>query len=86
MTTAAGLWAVACIGLAIGIGFYEGAIIGTAMIFLAMVSMHRLDAFITASANEAMMYIELDKISSMKNLTAFLKKKKLKYLKWKQRV
>lgn len=29
LTTAAGLWASACIGLAIGIGFYEGAIIGT---------------------------------------------------------
>lgn len=28
LTTAAGLWASACIGLAIGIGFYEGAIIG----------------------------------------------------------
>ena len=29
LTTAAGLWASAAIGLAIGIGFYEGAVIGT---------------------------------------------------------
>ena len=29
LTTAAGLWASACIGLALGIGFYEGAVIGT---------------------------------------------------------
>lgn len=29
LTTAAGLWASACIGLALGIGFYEGAIVGT---------------------------------------------------------
>lgn len=29
LTTAAGLWASASLGLAIGIGFYEGAIIGT---------------------------------------------------------
>ena len=28
LTTAAGLWASACIGLAIGCGFYSGAIIG----------------------------------------------------------
>lgn len=27
LTTAAGLWSAACIGLAIGIGFYEGAIV-----------------------------------------------------------
>ena len=29
LTTAAGLWASACIGLAIGTGFYEAAIVGT---------------------------------------------------------
>lgn len=33
LTTAAGLWASACIGLAIGIGFYEGAIIGTIAVY-----------------------------------------------------
>ena len=31
LTTAAGLWASACMGLALGIGFYEGAIIGCAL-------------------------------------------------------
>ena len=34
LTTAAGLWASACIGLAIGIGFYEGAIIATIGVFI----------------------------------------------------
>ena len=29
LTTAAGLWASACIGLAIGTGFYEAAVLGT---------------------------------------------------------
>lgn len=33
LTTAAGLWASACIGLAIGTGFYEAAIVGTIGIF-----------------------------------------------------
>ena len=33
LTTAAGLWASACIGLALGIGFYEGALLGTAAVF-----------------------------------------------------
>lgn len=33
LTTAAGLWASACIGLAIGVGFYEGALIGTIAVF-----------------------------------------------------
>ena len=34
LTTAAGLWASACMGLAIGIGFYKLAIIGNIFIFL----------------------------------------------------
>ncbi len=33
LTTAAGLWTSACIGLAIGIGFYEAAIVGTVSVF-----------------------------------------------------
>lgn len=28
LTTAAGLWATACMGIAIGIGFYTGALVG----------------------------------------------------------
>ena len=34
LTTAAGLWAAACIGLAIGIGFYEGAIVSTIGVYI----------------------------------------------------
>ncbi len=36
LTTAASLWAVACIGLAIGTGFYVGAIITTALIYFIL--------------------------------------------------
>ena len=37
LTTAASLWAVSCIGIAVGIGFYSGAIISTVIIFLILV-------------------------------------------------
>lgn len=40
LTTAAGLWASACIGLAIGIGFYEGAIVGTVLVFFTEKVLH----------------------------------------------
>lgn len=33
LTTAAGLWASACIGLALGVGFYEGALVGTVAVY-----------------------------------------------------
>lgn len=35
LTTAAGLWASACVGLAVGIGFYEAAVIACVVIALA---------------------------------------------------
>ncbi len=37
LTTAASLWAVSCVGIAIGIGFYSGAVIATAIIFIILV-------------------------------------------------
>lgn len=36
LTTAAGLWASACMGLAIGAGFYECAVLAVVLIYLAM--------------------------------------------------
>ena len=36
LTTAASLWAVACIGLAVGIGFWPGALIATAAIYFTL--------------------------------------------------
>lgn len=44
LTTAAGLWAAACIGLAIGIGFYELAIPGGVTIFLILTVLQKFDA------------------------------------------
>ena len=37
LTTAASLWAVSCVGIAVGIGFYSGALIATTIIFLTLV-------------------------------------------------
>lgn len=43
LTTAAGLWASAGIGLAIGIGFYEGAIVASIGIYSILTILQRLD-------------------------------------------
>ena len=50
LTTAAGLWASACIGLAIGIGFYEGALVGTAAVFFTERMLRRISKNISANA------------------------------------
>ena len=65
LTTAAGLWACACVGLAIGIGFYTGAIIGCALILLVMSVLHRIDDRMTANTRILDMYMEFQKMSDL---------------------
>lgn len=60
ITTAAGLWAAACCGLAVGIGFYEGAIAGGATILVVLAIMQRLDGTIRARSKTMEIYMEMD--------------------------
>ena len=59
LTTAAGLWAAAAIGLAIGIGFYEAAIAGSAVIAIILTILHRLDTVMHRNAKYVEIYVEL---------------------------
>lgn len=43
LTTAAGLWTAACVGLAIGVGFYQGAIAAGMTIWMIMTFFQRVD-------------------------------------------
>lgn len=43
LTTAAGLWATAAIGLALGAGFFEGALITFALAFFTIAIFHKLE-------------------------------------------
>ena len=46
LTTAATLWVVAGVGLAVGAGFYLGASVTTAIVFLILGNLSRLDAWV----------------------------------------
>ena len=71
LTTAAGLWASACIGLAIGSNYYEGAIMGTLMIVVIMVVLHSFDRRLLKSTRVLMLYVEYKKMSALRRLNAF---------------
>ena len=58
LTTAAGLWVAAIIGIAIGSGFYEGGIATTLLVLLAELVFSRLEYRILANAPEITLYIE----------------------------
>lgn len=60
ITTAAGLWTAACSGLAIGIGFYEGAFVGALAIIFIMAAMHNIDSYIHLHSRVMEFYIEMD--------------------------
>lgn len=58
LTTAASLWAVSCVGIAIGIGFYEGAILATILIYLTLIVLKKLEERLTAKNLQRNIYIE----------------------------
>ncbi len=57
LTTAAGLWACACMGLAIGAGFYSGAIIGCLFIASVTAVLSKLDKRINRNSRNITIYI-----------------------------
>ena len=69
LTTAAGLWTAAAVGLAIGIGFYEAAIAGALAVSLVMTLMQKLDTRMRRKSRRIEIYVE---ISSQLSLGAFL--------------
>ncbi|PXV87731.1 putative Mg2+ transporter-C (MgtC) family protein [Lachnotalea glycerini] len=60
ITTAAGLWSAACCGLAIGIGFYEGAIVGGIAILIVMAAMESVDDMIRSRSTVMELYLEFN--------------------------
>ena len=60
LTTAASLWAAACIGLGIGIGFYEGAILGGLGIVFTVSGLQKFDNWMHKNSRYLELYIEYD--------------------------
>ena len=65
LTTAAGLWASACIGLAIGIGFYEVAGVGAVAIYAVLTVLHSWEDFMRRNARILTVFIELEAGTSL---------------------
>jgi len=59
LTTAAGLWAAACLGLAVGAGFYIGALMGTGFIIFITSVMHNMDTFLATRSRFMVIYVEM---------------------------
>lgn len=62
LTTAAGLWSAACIGLAIGIGFYAGGMLGTLAVYLTLSWLKPVAYRFSRNNNCFGLYIEVKRV------------------------
>lgn len=82
ITTAASLWASACLGLAIGIGFYAGAIIGILALFVIMMVLTPIDMFIKDNTKELQLYVEVAGLNRVSPFLSHLREEGLEILDW----
>lgn len=78
LTTAAGLWACACIGLAIGIGFVDGAIVALLLAMFTFKVLTRVDSIVHHYAKIFDLYIEFDSNQSISEFVNEMHKKQIK--------
>jgi len=65
LTTAAGLWTVACIGLAIGSGLYEAGIIATILAVVILALLKPLERYVISRRRKRVFTIIVDKSASL---------------------
>ena len=73
LTTAAGLWASACMGLAIGAGFYIGAVVGCILLLLTITIFGKLEYFITSRSRNITVYLEFDTADNITDIVECIK-------------
>jgi len=73
LTTAAGLWTTAIIGLAFGMGYYEAGLIATALLMIAELVFSKLEVFMVHHAPEINLYIGDVETGEIRRIESHLK-------------
>ena len=73
LTTAAGLWASACMGLAIGAGFYECVVLCTVLIFLCMRFLPVFENYLVERARFINIYVEFRSLDDLGSIISRIK-------------
>jgi putative Mg2+ transporter-C (MgtC) family protein len=73
LTTAAGLWATACMGLAIGIGYYSLAILSGVFILFTLIILKFITSALKRRSRSMQIYVELDSPAHVSLLLKYLK-------------
>lgn len=78
LTSAAGLWASACMGLAIGIGFYAGALIVAVAVFLIITVFKKFDSWLTSTNRMITVYTSFSTIEHFDRFISYCYKNNFK--------
>lgn len=80
LTTAAGLWAAAIIGLCFGAGFYEGGLCATVLILVAETVFSKVETAILSRVPEINLYVECTEKSAVEKLMELMQQEEVKVL------
>lgn len=80
LTTAAGLWTAAIVGLALGAGFYEGGLCVTLLILIAETVFARVERLVLRNSPEVNVYVRYDDSETMERVLTFLRDHHIKVL------
>ena len=73
MTTAAGLWASACTGLAIGAGFYECVFLAFLLISIVIRVLPQVETYIVENARNMNIYVEFESLDDVGDIISRIK-------------
>lgn len=74
LTTAASLWATACLGISVGSGYFQGSIAAFLMLVFVMTVMTKVSHRIDENLPVIKLYLEVDKNEGLSELNDFVKK------------
>lgn len=80
LTTAAGLWASACMGLAVGAGFYECVLLAFLLIILSIQVLPRVENYVIENTRSLNIYVEFESMDDLGALIGRIKKQDVQIL------
>ena len=77
LTTAAGLWASACMGLAVGAGFIECVFVSFLLIIFSIRVLPAIETLIINKSRNMLIYLETDNIVQLSSIISFIKREQI---------
>ena len=71
LTTAASLWACACIGMAVGCGFYVPAVAGFVLVVAVNSVMSKFEGRVRGKSKQVAVYVELEDVKTIRRIMRF---------------